>query len=365
MTLSHMLVVFLAIYTAASTTVSLPAQISPYNFALPSSRWGASSVFAVRRHTTQSKVSRLQVNSQGARTNPFLHEHIRSYRCMMCASPLTPDESADTGQKDANDANRDRQYSTKDSDAGAAFAQERCQGSVQPTWGNGEVFAGFALFLLLHSIGLNAVQLATPESEGVTFAVAFSRVLSTALFIVVQQSAGLPIADLLTLRTAADPTPERANIGFLQGALAPAWGILLFSAAAFLPSVVQAIVEQRSVEDVLMPYAREIPAAGRAFDIVAAAPLTEELFFRGWLLAAMERRGASATASVGLSAASFALWHASGAATPADALFFLGFGAWLALLHRRSQSLLTPIIVHCAWNTGFMLLRWQLSLAAV
>ena len=112
----------------------------------------------------------------------------------------------------------------------------------------------------------------------------------------------------------------------------------------------------------MLPAARPLPEAGRALDVLVAAPLTEELYFRGWLLAACDAAGAPAVASLGASALLFSLWHApqllSGAGSAGELVFFAALGAWLALLYRKSESSL-PLVVgtHASFNAIVVLLR--------
>ena len=76
------------------------------------------------------------------------------------------------------------------------------------------------------------------------------------------------------------------------------------------------------------------------------APLAEELFFRGYLLAGLARYGTGrAVAVVSLS---FALMHGS----PAHALL----GALLCLLTLQTGSLLAPFAVHACYNATLLVL---------
>ena len=103
------------------------------------------------------------------------------------------------------------------------------------------------------------------------------------------------------------------------------------------------------------PAARPLDA-GRAADAILAAPIAEELFFRGWLLAALSRTGlAEGGAAIGASAIAFALWHAGQG--DGGLLFYSAFGAFLAALYRRTGTLAAPLGAHAAWNGLILAVR--------
>lgn len=83
--------------------------------------------------------------------------------------------------------------------------------------------------------------------------------------------------------------------------------------------------------------------------IAGAAPLFEELIFRGFGLAWLRERVSDRRAMV-LTAAAFALSH-----TPVQYLGTFAFGLLLAWLALRTRSLVVPILGHMAWN-GLLLL---------
>ena len=85
-------------------------------------------------------------------------------------------------------------------------------------------------------------------------------------------------------------------------------------------------------------------AVGMTLTVVIAAPLGEELFFRGFALPALARRRALAAALV--SGALFSLMHFNGVG-------FLGLweiGVWLAVLRWGSGSLWTAVLGHALNN---------------
>lgn len=84
---------------------------------------------------------------------------------------------------------------------------------------------------------------------------------------------------------------------------------------------------------------------------------SEELFFRGWLLKALEGRVGQGTggaaAAIGLSALLFAGFHIlGGARTPMSLLNLMLGGLWFGLLAWRSGGLVAPLLAHFAWNAS-------------
>jgi uncharacterized protein len=81
-----------------------------------------------------------------------------------------------------------------------------------------------------------------------------------------------------------------------------------------------------------------------------AAPLFEELLFRGFLLPSLTRYMAPGWA-IALSAFIFAAAHLS----LSEVLPLMLLGAVLGFVYTRSRNLLSPMILHSAWNSATML----------
>ncbi len=91
-----------------------------------------------------------------------------------------------------------------------------------------------------------------------------------------------------------------------------------------------------------------LPGAGAALTLVALAvwtPLTEEIFFRGFVFAGLSRRFGAVTA-VALSAAVFSLFHV----VPGVLLPIFVTGILLAWLCHRTRSIWPCIAVHAGQN---------------
>ena len=83
-------------------------------------------------------------------------------------------------------------------------------------------------------------------------------------------------------------------------------------------------------------------------------PVLEELFFRGYLLHALERFGSERAAWV--SALCFALAHTGGAAHAW--LLYTALGLLLSALTLKTGSLLAPMLVHACYNLALIVLEY-------
>jgi hypothetical protein len=92
-----------------------------------------------------------------------------------------------------------------------------------------------------------------------------------------------------------------------------------------------------------------------ALIVVVAAPLVEELFYRGLVLRSLTKSGLPNWVVVVLSAALFAAMHL-------QALQFAGlfaFGVVLAVLALRTGRLAAPIVAHMAFNAVTVVVLWN------
>jgi membrane protease YdiL (CAAX protease family) len=92
--------------------------------------------------------------------------------------------------------------------------------------------------------------------------------------------------------------------------------------------------------------------AGMWASAVLAAPLAEELFFRGLVQNALLRVGWSARASIVGAAASFGLVHMN---QPHAVPALLALGILFGVAYRRSGRLMVPFLMHAAFNLKTML----------
>ncbi|KAL1524961.1 hypothetical protein AB1Y20_019837 [Prymnesium parvum] len=245
-------------------------------------------------------------------------------------------------------------FAPSDGEAGSAPpppppTQSESSSSPPPVdWTLGDVASGAALFVLLHAIAQTAAG-ASADPKGLA---ALGRVCSTASFVGVQQAAGLPASRWLPRGDcAAEAQPA------FQQPLAPLAACALFAAVAFAPPLALRIAGYATEAQALMPSARPLPGAAHAVELLLAAPITEEIFFRGWLLSGLRRAGVDERGALAASALCFSLWHLGSG----DGLLFYGLlGAMLGLVYQRSGSLLwVPMATHCLWNLLIVVVRWQ------
>jgi hypothetical protein len=214
-----------------------------------------------------------------------------------------------------------------------------------------DVAAGGAVFLLLHTLSISASQVFFGATAGVPSGTdAAARLVATAGFVGVQQLAGFrPVSTWLRIEPSSGAAPAAlltAQPVLVTSALAAAGFALL----ALLVGLGLSLGDLNALDTVL-PAARALPGPGATFDLLLSAPLTEELFFRGYLLTALE-------GPLGLLASPmlFAAWHL-GAALDGP-LFFGLLGAWLVALFRASGGSLPLVIgTHSFFNALILLLR--------
>ena len=121
--------------------------------------------------------------------------------------------------------------------------------------------------------------------------------------------------------------------------------------------------------DLLPVYGTGFPSGARALLTLVVAPVSEEFFFRAWLLGAFERAGAASNVALIASAGLYGLYvvplssvlnGTTGGDGPALLLLYEALGAYLAFLFQRSGGAL-PLVVatHCSFNLAVALLATQ------
>ena len=242
-----------------------------------------------------------------------------------------------------------------------------------------DVAIGGVVFVLLHSILLStASYIGAGASDAVAGkgmiedagAGALCRFAATAGFLAVQNAAGTWPTGLLngsTNKAAQAQKGDRWWLGKESAILSSPSPSILGQpqlaaplAAVGFALAVAGLGAALGVD--LLPAPRPLPTPGRALDVLVAAPLTEELFFRAWLLRMLERAGASASTTLAVSSALFALWHvpviAAGNAAPGELCFFAILSLYLTVLYQRSAGSL-PLVAgtHALYNAIVVALR--------
>ena len=212
---------------------------------------------------------------------------------------------------------------------------------VTPAWV--DVAVGSIAFLLLN------VGIVSTFGDGVA-----SRLVALGGFVGLQQLVGgLSPSEWLRLGdepSAVDPNPLFQSRSPLAGAtFATAFGLGVVLVAQLL-----------GLEWV--PGPRPWPEPSRAALLLLVAPLSEEAFFRAYLMTALERAGAPGGAALLASAAGFALYHVPLSEILRDGSLELAFyeslGLCLGVLYQRSgRSLPLAVVTHGAFNALVTALR--------
>lgn len=173
------------------------------------------------------------------------------------------------------------------------------------------------------------------------------------------------------LNRAKGPLPKGwLNYNPVERPLDPAEGWLLWSFLGILlaPSAVYvaAVLAEKAglgagsagTADPLLPLLKEDTKSILPLLVVSSlsAPILEELVFRGFLLPSLTAE-VGTPAAVASSSAAFALCHAA----PRDMLQLFVLGCVLGFAYVRTRNLLTPTVIHAAWNGGAILALLALS----
>lgn len=216
-------------------------------------------------------------------------------------------------------------------------------GQRLPGWGLGEAIAGYAVAFFLAALA-GAVWLGVTGQR--------EESLGLVIVTLVGQWTGLVGAALATSRWKG------------TGSLRDDFGLRI-QAGDFLPGLALGVAAQLVVIPLLyVPFkllnpdldlaeeARELTALARgpglavlAVLLVVGAPLVEELFFRGLLLRALDRRYGPRWA-VGVSAVAFGVTHFQ----PLQLLGLVVFGVVLGGLAQRRGRLGASLVAHAAFN---------------
>ena len=211
---------------------------------------------------------------------------------------------------------------------------------VTPAWI--DVAVSSVAFLLLN------VAIVSAFGDSVT-----TRVVALGAFVGLQQLVGLPPSEWLRLDddpAAMDPNPFfQSRNPFFGTTFATAFALCVALAAQLF-----------GLE--WLPGPRPWPEPERAALLLLIAPLSEEAFFRAYLMTALERAGAPANAALLASAAGFALYHVPLAEMLRDGSLELAFyellGLYLGFLYQRSgRSLPLAVVTHASFNSLVTALR--------
>ena len=208
-------------------------------------------------------------------------------------------------------------------------------------WGAGRVFGALGALIVLLVLEVTVISAFDPDLE------------SLAAKLVLQ--AALAITLLAVALFAAEPGAWGAaatKLGLrrpLVGPVKPA--ILAYLVYAGCALLIGLLIEPEQ-EDVTRELGGDDGTLGTivaGFLIVAVAPLTEEVFFRGLMFAGLRGRAPFAVAAL-VSGAIWGVFHFTGADSWGVVLQLTVFGVVLAWLYERTGSIWPPVAVHAFNN---------------
>ena len=222
--------------------------------------------------------------------------------------------------------------------------------AVPPRWGLGDAAAGFLVGLVLSAtlaslwLGATGQEELSLGGQAVSELGLWAGLVGTVVLASKRKGTGRLDEDFGFAGRWTD-----VGLGVVAGFLSQ---VVLLPAVAFAlrPFVGEPDVSGPAKE--LFDKASGISSAVLVLFVVVGAPVVEELFFRGLLLRALERRVGTAGAVV-LSSVLFGMAHPQPLPAKALALVMISLaalGAVLAVLAVRTRRLGAPIVAHAAFN---------------
>jgi uncharacterized protein len=207
---------------------------------------------------------------------------------------------------------------------------------IAADWGPARTFAALAIFLVLLTFEAGVISAFDADLESLGAKLTLQALLAITLVGVAFAAAknnGFAAAEALGLRRPARP--------FL-GATFAAYGIYI-ACAVVLAALIQP--EQEDITRELGFDESTLGAIAAGVLIVLAAPISEEVFFRGFMFAGIRQRTPFAAAAVA-SASVWGLFHYTGPDSWGVCLQLAVFGVILCWLYERTGSILPTIAVH-------------------
>lgn len=212
---------------------------------------------------------------------------------------------------------------------------------AQVIWGPGRALAGLGALIVL--VALEAVLISAFDSELESLAAklvlqaSLAMTLVAVAFVVARPGGGIADPADLGLRR-----PGRSVVGVSLLAYLVYVGCALVISVLLSPEQVDITRELGSDEGTLGAI-----AAGTL--IIGAAPLSEEIFFRGFLFGGIRQRAPFVVAAL-VPSTIWGLFHYTGPDTWGVVLQLTLFGLVLAWLYERTGSIWPPIAVHAFNN---------------
>jgi hypothetical protein len=214
---------------------------------------------------------------------------------------------------------------------------------VAATWGPGRVVVGVVVLLVLSLIEVAVVSIFDPSLDTLA-----ARLVAQAMLAATLVGVAYGVA---AERGVPGPAPS-ATLGLRRPLRSP----LKFAAAAYIAYIVVALAygalvhpHQRDITRDLGFGHGDLGTVIAGVLIIVAAPVSEEIFFRGFIFGGFRRRLSFPVAAV-LSAAIFGLFHYTGSGSEAviPQLAFLGLA--LAWVYEETGSIYPTIALHMLNN---------------
>jgi uncharacterized protein len=223
----------------------------------------------------------------------------------------------------------------------AAPPPERDRGLLPAVfWGPGQTLVGLAVLLAVTLVEVSIIAGFDPDLESLGARLTLQALLAISLAAVALLLAKpwqLTPPSLLGLRKALTPPWKPAALAYL----------VYIGCAIAIAALIQP--EQDDVTEELGYGESALGDAAIGFLIIAVAPLTEEMFFRGFMFSGMRRRLPFAAAAA-ISAGIWGLFHYTGPGTWGVVAQLAVFGVILAWLYERTGSIWPTIGVHALNN---------------
>jgi membrane protease YdiL (CAAX protease family)/uncharacterized RDD family membrane protein YckC len=230
--------------------------------------------------------------------------------------------------------------------SGAAFAPPPNEAA---SWGAGRVFAGLGLLLLISILAAGIASAFDPDLEELSSVLVLQGLLAAAMVYVpfqVARADGLAAPAELGLGPSVRPPVRTAALAY-----AAYIGCAIVISALFAP-------EQEDITRELGADEGVLGAIAAGFLIVIAAPVAEEVFFRGFMFAGLRSHGSFVVAAL-VSAGIWGLFHYTGEGSWPVVLQLSVFGVILAAVYEKTGSIRPTIALHMLNNAiAFAALMW-------
>ena len=208
------------------------------------------------------------------------------------------------------------------------------------TWGGARVLAGLALLLLITVLAAGIASAFDPDLESLGAVLVLQGLLAAAMVFVPFQVAsreGFVRPAALGLGPSIRAPVSTAVLGYLAYL-----GCALLISALLAP-------EQEDITRELGVDEGALGAIAAFFLIVIAAPVAEEIFFRGFMFAGIRSHGSFVVAAL-VSSAIWGLFHYTGEDSWPVVLQLSAFGVILAAVYERTGSIRPTIALHMLNN---------------